>query len=123
LQPDFIKRWGKVGFPRPVVHFAIREPVFWYDIVAPVALLVIVTLYLFWLDRKAGSCTASKRIEMVDADIDNKSRGSLSHRFKGTPKIDIRTDHGLDQFIGMVLDNKAQTVLADLGAGSTKETY
>jgi len=65
----------------------------------------------------------SKRIEMVDADIDNKSRGSLSHLFKGTPKIDIRTDHGLDQFIGMVLDDKAQTVLADLGAGSTKETY
>ena len=34
-----------------------------------------------------------------------------------------RRDHGLDQFIGMVLDDKAQTVLADLGAGSTKETY
>ena len=32
----------------------LREPVFWYGIVAPVALLVIVTLYLFWLDRKAG---------------------------------------------------------------------
>jgi hypothetical protein len=29
----------------------------------------------------------------------------------------------LDQFIGMVLDDKAQTVLADLGGGSTKETY
>jgi|HubBroStandDraft_5_1064220.scaffolds.fasta_scaffold663320_2 hypothetical protein len=34
-----------------------------------------------------------------------------------------RRDHGLDQFIGMVLDDKAQTVLADLGAGSAKETY
>jgi hypothetical protein len=32
----------------------IREPVFWYGIVAPVALLVIATLYLFWLDHKAG---------------------------------------------------------------------
>ena len=32
----------------------LREPVFWYGIVAPVALLVIVTLYLFWLDRKPG---------------------------------------------------------------------
>jgi len=38
----------------------LREPVFWYGIVAPVALLVIVTLYLFWLDRKAGSCTAPR---------------------------------------------------------------
>jgi hypothetical protein len=32
----------------------LREPVFWYGIVAPVALLVIATLYLFWLDRKAA---------------------------------------------------------------------
>ena len=32
----------------------LGEPVFWYGIVAPVALLVIVTLYLFWLDRKPG---------------------------------------------------------------------
>ena len=30
------------------------EPVFWYGIVAPVALLVILTIYLFWLDWKAG---------------------------------------------------------------------
>ena len=32
----------------------LGEPVFWYGIIAPVALLVIVTLYLFWLDCKAG---------------------------------------------------------------------
>jgi hypothetical protein len=32
----------------------IREPVFWYGVVIPVALLAILTLYLFWLDRKAG---------------------------------------------------------------------
>ena len=32
----------------------LREPVFWYGIVAPVGLLVIATLYLFWLDWKAG---------------------------------------------------------------------
>jgi len=62
-------------------------------------------------------------VKLVDADIDNKSRGSLSHFFKGTPKLDIRTKHGLDQFVGMVLDEDAQTVLADLGAGSSKETW
>jgi hypothetical protein len=62
-------------------------------------------------------------VKLLDADIDNKSRGSPSHLFKGTPKIDIRTDHGLDQFIGMVLDDQAQTALADLGAGSSKETW
>jgi hypothetical protein len=32
----------------------IREPVFWYGIVTPVALLVIATLYLFWLDHKSA---------------------------------------------------------------------
>ena len=61
-------------------------------------------------------------VKLVDADIDNKSRGSLSHLFRGTPKIDIRTDDGLDQFIGLVLDDNAQTVLADLArVGSSKE--
>src|SRR5260370_848451 len=59
-------------------------------------------------------------VKLVDADIDNKSRGSLSHLFRGTPKIDIRTDHGLDQFIGLVLDDNAQTVLADRGLGLRK---
>jgi Mrp family chromosome partitioning ATPase len=62
-------------------------------------------------------------VKLVDADIDNRSRGSLSHLFKNTPKLDIRTDHGLDRFIGMVLDDNAQTVLADLGAGNSKETW
>jgi polyferredoxin len=32
----------------------LREPVLWCGIVCPVALLVICTLYLFWLDHKAG---------------------------------------------------------------------
>jgi hypothetical protein len=32
----------------------LRGPVFWHGIVTPVALLVIVTFYLFLLDRKAG---------------------------------------------------------------------
>ena len=62
-------------------------------------------------------------VKLVDADIDNKTRGSLCHLFKGTPKLDIRTKHGLDEFIGMVLDEGAQTVLADLGAGNSKETW
>jgi hypothetical protein len=39
----------------------LGEPVFWYGIVAPVALLVIATLYLFWLDRKA------RRVYRLDA--------------------------------------------------------
>jgi hypothetical protein len=37
------------------------EPVFWYGIIAPVALLVILTIYLFWLDRKA------RRVYRLDA--------------------------------------------------------
>ena len=71
-------------------------------------------------------------------------RDPLRNRFSASPAIDefdcgaalawpdghlfedlggIGVNHGLDQFIGMVLDDKAQTVLADLGAGSSKETY
>jgi len=43
------------------------EPVFWYGIVAPVALLVILTIYLFWLDRKVGKlyCLEVKRNNRV----------------------------------------------------------
>jgi hypothetical protein len=33
----------------------LREPVFWYGIVAPVDLLVIATLYLFWLGVAVGA--------------------------------------------------------------------
>jgi hypothetical protein len=32
----------------------IGQPVFWYGVVAPVALLATVTIYLFWLNHKAG---------------------------------------------------------------------
>jgi hypothetical protein len=32
----------------------IWQPIFWYGLVAPVALLAIVTIYLFWLDHKQG---------------------------------------------------------------------
>jgi hypothetical protein len=43
----------------------LREPVFWYCIVAPVALLVTVTIYLFWLDWKAGKLC---RLEVKQKD-------------------------------------------------------
>ena len=55
-----------------------REPVFWYGIVAPVGLLVIVTLYLFWLDWKAGKLY---RLEVKQKDR-RPRRKSTRNKFR-----------------------------------------
>src|SRR6202162_6758938 len=34
--------------------------------------------------------------KLVDCDLANKTFGSLSHIFKGTPKLALRTETGLD---------------------------
>src|SRR4051812_15326466 len=62
-------------------------------------------------------------VTLVDADTENRGRGSLSHAFKGIPKIDIRTQHGLDDFADLVNSDSSRLVLADLGAGSGKDTF
>ena len=54
-----------------------REPVFWYGIVAPVGLLVIVTLYLFWLDWKAGKLY---RLEVKQKD--RRPRRKSTRKFR-----------------------------------------
>ena len=59
----------------------------------------------------------------IDADIENKSRGSLSYVFKDTPKLNIRTPRGLDNLVDRVLSGGTQTILADLGAGSGQDTF
>jgi hypothetical protein len=38
----------------------LRQPVFWYGIAAQLALLVIVTLYLFWLDHQEDISSRSE---------------------------------------------------------------
>jgi hypothetical protein len=62
-------------------------------------------------------------LTLIDADIENKVHGSLSHFFKEAAKVDITTPHGLDEFAERVLHESAPIVLADLGAGSGKYTF
>jgi len=55
--------------------------------------------------------------QLLDLDIENKKRGSLSHFFPDTPKININTPAGLDAFIDYAL-NGASHIIADMGASS-----
>ena len=62
-------------------------------------------------------------VSLVDADVENRHRGSLANVFKDTPKVDIRTRRGLDDFVERVLSDTVPLVLADLGAGSGRDTF
>jgi len=62
-------------------------------------------------------------LTLLDCDIENEKSGSLSHLFKGTPKLDITTPRGLDQFVDLAFNEEASTVVADLGAGSGQWTF
>jgi MinD-like ATPase involved in chromosome partitioning or flagellar assembly len=62
-------------------------------------------------------------IKMLDLDIENKARGSLTHFFGGrVPKININTPAGLDAFIDHLSDG-IPVILADMGAGAGQITY
>jgi len=70
-----------------------------------------------WFDRQEIPYT------LLDLDTENKNRGSLSHFFNGSaPKINIRTQAGLDAFVDY-LDRGPAVILADMGAGSGQVTY
>lgn len=61
-------------------------------------------------------------LAMIDFDVENKVRGSLSHYFKEATKINPFTPSGLDSFIDY-LDQGVPIVLVDMGAGSGRVTY
>jgi MinD-like ATPase involved in chromosome partitioning or flagellar assembly len=62
-------------------------------------------------------------VKMLDLDIENKARGSLTHFFGGRiPKININTPAGLDSFIDHLSDG-TPVILADMGAGAGQITY
>jgi MinD-like ATPase involved in chromosome partitioning or flagellar assembly len=62
-------------------------------------------------------------VKMLDLDIENKARGSLTHFFGGRiPKININTPAGLDAFIDHLSDG-VPVILADMGAGAGQITY
>jgi MinD-like ATPase involved in chromosome partitioning or flagellar assembly len=62
-------------------------------------------------------------VKLLDLDIENKARGSLTHFFSGrAPKININTPAGLDAFIDHLSDG-IPVILADMGAGAGQITY
>ena len=62
-------------------------------------------------------------VKLLDLDIENKARGSLTHFFGGRiPKININTPAGLDAFIDHLSDG-IPVILADMGAGAGQITY
>ncbi|HUI78899.1 MAG TPA: hypothetical protein VLY24_13320 [Bryobacteraceae bacterium] len=61
-------------------------------------------------------------ITLLDLDTENKARGSLQHYFAEARKVDIQTHEGLDALIDSI-DDGAEIVLADMGAGSGQVTY
>jgi len=60
---------------------------------------------------------------LIDCDIENRKRGSLTHLFPEATKLDISTKHGLDEFIDVSFSNPSEVVIADLGAGAGKWTF
>jgi hypothetical protein len=57
-------------------------------------------------------------VTLLDMDIENKTKGSLSQFFSGTSKININPPTGLDAFIDH-LDDGAPIILGDMGAGAS----
>ena len=55
---------------------------------------------------------------MVDCDMENKQRGSLSHYFPEAIKVNIRKPDGLDIFLDVTEKVNSPVVIADLGAGA-----
>ena len=60
---------------------------------------------------------------LFDCDTENKQRGSLSHFFPAAEKLDIRAERGLDRFVDIALTADAPVALADLAAGSGRDTF
>jgi curved DNA-binding protein CbpA/MinD-like ATPase involved in chromosome partitioning or flagellar assembly len=62
-------------------------------------------------------------VSLLDLDIENKAKGSLTHFFGGrVPKINIHTPAGLDAFVDH-LGEEAPVILADMGAGAGRITH
>ena len=55
---------------------------------------------------------------ILDCDIENKVKGSISSFFPDSRKIDPRKPDGLDAFIDAALDDSSPIVLADLAANT-----
>lgn len=62
-------------------------------------------------------------VRLLDLDVENKARGSLTHFFGGrAPKVNIHTPAGLDAFVDQLADGPP-VIVADMGAGSGQVTH
>jgi hypothetical protein len=62
-------------------------------------------------------------VKLLDLDIENKARGSLTHFFGGrVPKVNIHTPAGLDAFVDQLAGGPS-VILADMGAGAGQVTH
>jgi len=62
-------------------------------------------------------------VRLVDADSENKSRGSFHNFYPGrVPKVDISVPEGLDALVSSITD-EAPIVLCDQGSGSGRVTH
>jgi len=70
-----------------------------------------------WLDFNAVP------VSLLGCDIENETKGTLQQFFPDRcRKIDIRRPTGLDAFVEEAIDGDNPIVLADLGAGSGRDT-
>lgn len=60
---------------------------------------------------------------LFDCDTENKQSGSLKHFFPEATKLDVRSERGLDQFVDAMLGGDTHAALADLAAGSGRDTF
>lgn len=60
---------------------------------------------------------------LFDCDTENKQRGSLNHFFPEATKLDIRSERGLDLLVDSAFAAEAPVALADLAAGSGRDTF
>jgi hypothetical protein len=62
-------------------------------------------------------------VTLVDFDSENRAKSGLNFWHKKAEKIDIHSRAGLDRLIDLALENSADIILADMGAGSGTVTY
>ena len=62
-------------------------------------------------------------VKLLDLDVENKARGSLTHFFGGrAPEVNMHTPAGLNAFLDQLADGPP-VILADMGAGAGQVTH
>lgn len=62
-------------------------------------------------------------VKLIDADTENKKRGSLAFFFKEARKLDIHQERGLDSITDAVMTGESGITLCDLGSSAGADTF